>query len=157
LAPMRFERTSHVNVSASDLCRYVSDPRNTLSGWPAMKVELVDGSPIEPARQLYRLSSRTNRDGWIVDVRTLAADRGVRIEFGRVGEPSRGWIQFDLEPGADGTTMRSTGEIRMGRLLRAINALRRPDPEDPDRDLDIRVQRWLTAHPSREPGDINER
>ena len=122
-----------------------------------MKVELVDGSPTEPVRQRYRLSSRMNRDGWIVDVRTLAADRSVRIEYGRAGKPSQRWIQYDLEPGADGTTMRSTGEISMGRLLRAINALRRQHPEDPDRDLDVLVQRWLAAHPSGEPDDISER
>jgi hypothetical protein len=129
-----------------------------LNAWPAVKLDL-EGLPLEPGHQRYRFSSRTTRAQWIVDVRTLVADRRLRTEFGRVGESPQGWAEYDLEPGPEGTTVRSRGEVRVNRLLAAVNALLGRHLENPDRDLDGRVQRWLAANPdiSRQPGDINER
>lgn len=129
-----------------------------LSGWPSLEVELVDGTPSEPGSRQYRFSSRTTRDTWIVEVRTVIADRSVRIEFGREGKPWQGWVQYDLEPGVPGTSVRSTGEFRISRLLGAVNALLGRHLDNPDRDLNPRVQHWLAAKPdtSDEPGDINE-
>ena len=140
---MRLDRTVLVHASTSDVFRYLSDPRHVLSGLPSLKFQSTPEEPSELGRRRYRLSSRTTRATWIVDVRTIVANRTVHIEFGREGRPSQGWFRHDLEPVASGTTLRSTGEVRMNPLLRLANALMGRSVDSPDRDLDRRVERWL--------------
>jgi hypothetical protein len=157
---MHFDRTVLVHASATEVARYLSDPRNVLSAWPLpLRLEVVHESPSEPGDRRYRLSSTVTRDTWIVTVRTLVADGRLGIEFGREGSPSQGRIQYDLEPRPDGTLLRSSGEFRMSRLLAAVNAVLGRHPDHPDPDTDARVQRWLAAHRDipHELGDIRER
>jgi uncharacterized protein YndB with AHSA1/START domain len=144
---MRVQRTYLIHAPASDVIRYVSDPRQ-LRGWPsAMDYQLTPDDPSEPGRRRYGVSSRTTHGIWIVDVRAVAPNRTVRVEFGREGKPSQGWFRYDLEPVASGTSLRTVGEVRMNPLIRLANALLARRLDVPDPDLDSRVQRWLAANP----------
>jgi hypothetical protein len=123
-----------------------------------MEFQAIPEDPSEPGRRRYRMCSRTTRATWIVDIRTVVADRTVQVEFGPEGKPSRGSFRYDLEPVASGTSLRSIGEVRINPLLRLANALMGTSLDNPDPDLDRRVQRWLAANPDPRlaPGDIAE-
>jgi hypothetical protein len=144
---MHFERTSHVHVSARDLSRYLAEPQHALSGWAAMTADIADAEQSDDRTRRYQLSSRTTPQKWFVDVVTVVPDRKLVIEYGRLGNPPQGRIEYDLEPQQEGTTLRSIGEIRVGRLLRAVNTLLGRRLNNADEDLGARVQRWLNANP----------
>lgn len=144
---MRVDRTALVHASASDVVRYVSDPRHVLKGLPSLEFQATPDDPSDPSRRRYRVSSRTTRAAWIVDVRTVVANRTVQVEFGREGKPSQGWFRHDMKPVASGTSLRTAGEVRMNPLLRLANALMGWSFDAPDPQLDRRIQRWLAANP----------
>ena len=144
---MRVDRTVLIHASATDVVRYLCDPRHVLSGLPSLEFEATPNDPSEPSFRRYRISSRTTRATWIVVVRRVAADRTVEVVFGREGKASQGWFRHDLEPVASGTSLRTAGEIRLNPLLRLGNALLGRSLNNPDPDVDRRVQRWLAEHP----------
>lgn len=153
---MRVDRITLIHAPASDVIRYVSDPRQALGGWPSMDYELTPADPADPAKRRYRVSSRTTNANWIVDVRTLVLGLSVEVEFGREGKPPQGRFRYDVEPVALGTSLRSVGEVRMSPLVRLANILFGKTLDAPDPNLDSRVTQWLAANPDSQlpPGDI---
>jgi hypothetical protein len=76
----------------------------------------------------------------------------LRVEFHRRGTRSGGWYDYQLEPHPKGTHLRTIGEIEVGSVLGAVNALlrrlHRPRTTHSDPSLDDRVRRWLAENPS---------
>jgi hypothetical protein len=148
---MRVDRTTLVHAGATDVVRYLCDPRQVLGGWPSMDYQLTPADPAAPDTQRYRVSSRTTRAAWIVAVRTLSSGLSVEVAFGREGEPPQGRFRYDLEPVGSGTSMRCVGEVRMSPVVRLMNALLRRSLNAPDPSLDTRVAHWLAANPDPRP------
>ena len=112
-----------------------------------MDYELTPVEPSDPESRRFRVSSRTTRAAWIVDVRTIVAGRSVRVEFGREGRPPQGWVRYDVEQMPRGTSLRTVGEVRMSPLLGLLNTVLGRSLDRPDPELDARVARWLAENP----------
>jgi hypothetical protein len=123
-----------------------------------LDIVATGGSGLGPRR--YEAVSRlASRDRWEIEVNPLAPGRRLRVQFGRLGKPPTGWFEYGLEPHDAASVVRTTGEVRAGLALRAINAIlsrfRRVPNGQRDLALEAKVTRWLAENPVEKPHPPN--